>query len=46
MEIRRDMIIDGALAKRADASFAKFLLSQELPDSGEEKLDITLTVVE
>lgn len=46
MEIRQDMIIDGALAKRADASFAKFLLCRELPESGAEKLDITLTVVE
>jgi hypothetical protein len=46
MEIRRDMIIDGALAKRADASFAKFLLCQELPESETEKLDVTLTVVE
>lgn len=45
MEIRRDMITDGALMKRADASFAKFLLGRELPEGGEERLNVTLTVI-
>lgn len=46
-EIRRDYLIDNALSKRLDASFAKFLLSLEYPaecaDSSE--LRVTLEVL-
>lgn len=31
-EIRRDYLIDGALCKRLDASFAKFIYSLEFPE--------------
>ena len=31
IEIRRDYLIDAALAKRADPSFVKYLLSEEMP---------------
>ncbi len=51
-EIRRDYLIDNALARRFDASTVKFLLSAEFM-MGEEKndgeagrLDVTLEVVE
>lgn len=46
MEIRRDLIIDRALCKRADASFAKFLLGEEGVVGGADQLDLTITVVE
>lgn len=46
MEIRRDIIIDKALCKRADASFAKFLLAEEGGGSGEDRIDLTITVIE
>ena len=42
--IRRDYLIDNALMKRFDASFTKFLLSEETDDTGDEKIDFTLTV--
>ena len=45
-EIRRDFIIDKALSKRADASFAKFLLSEEGGGGDEENNDLTITVIE
>ena len=45
-EIRRDIIIDKALTKRADASFAKFLLSEEGGGDGEDRIDLTITVIE
>ena len=51
-EIRRDYLIDTALAKRADSSFVKFLLSNEF-GMGEEHTDtedsgikLTLEVIE
>ena len=43
--IRRDYLIDNALLKRFDASFTKFLLSEENEETGEEKIDFTLTVI-
>ena len=47
-KIRRDYLIDNALAKRFDASFAKFLLTEEdgSSDSGEENLNIILKVID
>ena len=43
--IRRDAIIDGALARRLDSSFAKFLLSDaEEAESG--GVEVTLRVIE
>ena len=45
-EIRKDIIIDRALCKRADASFAKFLLSEEGGGGGEDAIDLTITVIE
>lgn len=45
-EIRKDIIIDKALSKRADASFAKFLLSEEGDGGGEDSIDLTITVIE
>ena len=46
-EIRRDYLIDGALAKRLDSSFTKYLLELEFGDStdGGEN-EITLRVIE
>ena len=47
-EIRRDYLIDMALTKRFDSSFAKFLLSLEA-DGGEvggDELAISLEVIE
>ena len=50
-EIRRDYLIDNALAKRADSSFTKFILSSEFrmgedKISDEEKnIQLTLEVV-
>ena len=43
-EIRRDYLIDTALAKRADASLVKFLLSVEFGMGEEEKTDEELSV--
>ena len=45
-EIRKDIIIDRALCKRADASFAKFLLSEEGGGGGEDAIDLTITVID
>ena len=51
-EIRRDYLIDTALAKRADASVAKFLLTveygmgKEEEKDGESRLEVTLEVVD
>ena len=46
-EIRRDYLIDMALAKRFDSSFAKFLLSLESEvDSEDGELAVSLEVVE
>ena len=46
-EIRRDYLIDMALAKRFDSSFAKFLLSLESEIEGSDgKLDVSLEVVD
>ena len=46
-EIRRDYLIDNALSRRLDASFAKFLLSLEFPDECAEgsELKVTLEVL-
>ena len=47
IEIRRDYLIDMALTKRFDSSFAKFLLSLELEnDSADGELAVSLEVVE
>ena len=46
IEIRRDYLIDMALAKRFDSSFAKFLLSLESEvDSEDTELALSLEVV-
>ena len=46
IEIRRDYLIDMALAKRFDSSFAKFLLSLESEvDSEDGELAVSLEVV-
>ena len=46
-EIRRDYLIDMALTKRFDSSFAKFLLTLESEaDSAEGELAVSLEVVE
>ena len=49
-EIRRDYLIDTALSKRADASFAKFLYTLESTaegkDEGESQVNLTLEVIE
>ena len=45
IEIRRDYLIDLAITKRGDSSFAKFLLSEA--DDGEDgTLDFRLTVID
>ena len=45
-EIRRDYLIDGALTRRLDPSFVKFLLdSEEDPDGGDGSLTVRLEVV-
>ena len=50
IEIKRDYLIDTALSKRADSSFAKFLYSLEFQDSEESSegndLSVTLEVLE
>lgn len=45
-EIRRDYLIDNALCKRYDASFTKFLLSEEQAVGNEPDFKLTLQVVE
>ena len=45
-EIRRDYLIDGALAKRFDSSFAKYLLDAESEGGDTEQFSITLRVLE
>ncbi len=45
-EIRRDYLIDSALCKRYDASFTKYLLSEELPADTSTDFKLTLQVVE
>lgn len=45
-EIRRDYLIDSALSKRFDASFTKFLLSEECEDGESETLTVRLEVEE
>ena len=44
-EIRRDYLIDSALSKRSDASFTKFLLSEELQADTAPEFKLTLEVV-
>ena len=49
-EIRRDYLIDAALSKKADGSFAKFILSSEFsmsqePGSSDSSLSLTLHVL-
>ena len=47
-EIRRDYLIDGALTRRFDPSFVKFLLSDEKESSAsseENGLEVSITVV-
>ena len=48
-EIRRDYLIDNALSKRFDSSFAKFLLQEEENalnlGNGGEKINFTLKVL-
>ena len=49
IEIRRDYLVDGALTRRFDPSFAKFLLSEEGQENAEGedgKLEVILTVSE
>ena len=43
-EIRRDYLIDTALAKRADASIVKFILCSEFNMGQEETVDNDITV--
>lgn len=43
-EIRRDYLIDQALSKRHDASFSKFLISLEYPESEKASSNEDLTV--
>ena len=47
-EIRRDYLIDAALTRRLDGSFAKFLLTEEVSAYPEESggIDFTLRVVD
>ena len=51
-EIRRDYLIDSALAKRTDGSVTKFLLNaeygmgEEKPDSDRGRLEVTVEVVD
>ena len=47
-EIRRDYLIDGALTRRFDPSFVKFLLSEEKDSNQtpeENKLEVIISVV-
>jgi hypothetical protein len=43
--IRRDAIVDGALSKRLDSSFAKFLLS-DAEEKDTDGVEVTLRVIE
>lgn len=47
-EIRRDYLIDGALTKRLDSSFTKYLLDSEYGegDDGAKNFSITVRVLE
>ena len=50
-EIRRDYLIDSALARKADPSFTKFLLSSEYgmgekEEKGDGVLEVSLEVIE
>ena len=44
-EIRRDYLIDSALSKRTDASFTKFLLTEEQDTDDSSDFKLTLQVV-
>lgn len=44
-EIRRDIIIDRAITRHGDGSFAKFLLGEE-GQAGSNRVEFTLTVVD
>lgn len=47
-EIRRDYLIDMALSKRCDASFAKFIYALEFPsdsDTSDREMKVTLEVL-
>ena len=47
-EIRRDYLIDGALSRRFDPSFTKFLYEKEKAEAelqGEDKMIFTLEVI-
>ncbi len=46
IEIRRDYLIDMAISKRADASFTKFLLTEDTDGGEGGGLDVTLTVID
>ena len=50
IEIKRDYLIDMALSKRVDASFAKFIYSLEFSSDGEDsaanEVNVTLEVLE
>ena len=47
IEIRRDYLIDAALTRRFDPSFAKFLLTEESGDDSEDgELAVTVTVAD
>lgn len=43
-EIRRDYLIDNALSRRLDASFAKFLLSLEFPEECADGSELRVTL--
>ena len=43
-EIRRDYLIDNALSRRLDASFAKFLLSLEFPQECADSSELRVTL--
>lgn len=45
IEIKRDYLIDTALSKRADASFAKFLYSLEFQTENSEENDKEMSVM-
>ena len=47
-EIRRDYLIDGALCKRFDSSFTKFLLQEEVEKDadGGDTVNVTLRVLD
>lgn len=43
-EIRRDYLIDNALSKRFDSSFAKYLLAEEYPGAKDSDGEVELTL--